>query len=122
MDRVKTIIQLLGDLATFVWLLLRQQSALAAENLVLRKQLAVYQERTLKPRRPDAPLRVWVRHYNRSRLHSSLGPGIPDPPAILTHKHRHRVPRYCKVVAHPVPGELLIFAPEQAVAYSCPLR
>ena len=53
MDGVRTIIKLLHDLATFIWLILRPQVALAAETLFLRKQLAMYQERKLKPRRPD---------------------------------------------------------------------
>jgi hypothetical protein len=44
MEDVKTIITLLGDLATFFWLSLRPQSALAAENLFLRKQLAMYRD------------------------------------------------------------------------------
>jgi hypothetical protein len=42
MDGVKTIIKLLGDLATFLGLVLRPQGALAAENLFLRKQLAMF--------------------------------------------------------------------------------
>ncbi len=58
MDGARTLIQLLRDLTCFIWLLLRRQGALAAENLFLRKQLAMYQERDLKPRRPDTPLRV----------------------------------------------------------------
>jgi len=37
MDGIKSIITLLGDLATFLWLHLRSQGALAAENLFLRK-------------------------------------------------------------------------------------
>jgi hypothetical protein len=39
MEGVKTIITLIGDLATFLWLSLRPKAALAAENLFLRKQL-----------------------------------------------------------------------------------
>ena len=58
MEGVKTIISLLGDLATFLWLTLRPQSTLAAENLFLRKQLAMFQERKAKPRRPDTPIRI----------------------------------------------------------------
>ena len=58
MEGVKTIITLLGDLAAFFWLTLRPQSTLAAENLFLRKQLAMFQERKAKPRRPDAPIRI----------------------------------------------------------------
>ena len=58
MESVKTIITLLGDLAAFFWLTLRPQSALAAENLFLRKQLAMFQERKVKPHRPDTPIRI----------------------------------------------------------------
>lgn len=39
MESVKTIITLLGDLTTFLWLILRPQCAFAVENLFLRKQL-----------------------------------------------------------------------------------
>ncbi|MCP4557332.1 MAG: transposase, partial [Herbaspirillum sp.] len=28
-------------------------------------------------------LKEWIEHYNRGRPHSSLGPGLPDPPAGL---------------------------------------
>ena len=51
----------------------------------------------------------WVAHYNRGRPHTSLGPGIPDPPIdlpVTPHEHRHRIPSHCKVVAHPVLGGL----------------
>jgi hypothetical protein len=48
MDVVLTTIKLLRDLATFFWLLLRSPAALAAENLFLRRQLAMYQERKLE--------------------------------------------------------------------------
>ncbi|MGB5520424.1 MAG: helix-turn-helix domain-containing protein [Gammaproteobacteria bacterium] len=37
---------------------MRPHGALAAENLFLRKQLAMYHERNVKPRRPDAAFRV----------------------------------------------------------------
>jgi len=58
MDGAQATIKLLGDLAIFVWLVLRPHGGLAAENLFLRKQLAMFQERKLKPRRPDAPFRI----------------------------------------------------------------
>ncbi len=46
------------DLARCVATSLRSRAALAAENLFLRKQLALYRERQVKPRRPSAPLRL----------------------------------------------------------------
>ena len=44
---------LVADAMRFIALLARSRSALAAENLFLRKQLAFYQERKFKPRRFD---------------------------------------------------------------------
>ncbi len=48
MRLAKVIIQLLADLGSFVWLLLRPSRAVASENLFLRKQLAMYQERACR--------------------------------------------------------------------------
>ncbi len=58
MDSIRAIFRLLSDLVTFFCLLLRPQVTLATENLFLRKQLVMYQERGQKPRRPDLSLRV----------------------------------------------------------------
>ena len=51
----------------------------------------------------------WVAHYNQGRPHSSIGPGIPDPPSdlpVTPQIHRHRIPNHLKVVTHPVLGGL----------------
>ena len=59
----KTLLRLLMDVSRFVGLCLRPSPALAAENLFLRKQLALYQERQVKPRRTTPALRmvlVWL--------------------------------------------------------------
>ena len=58
MNGVKTLITLHGDLAAFLGLLVRPRSALAAENLFLHKQLTMYQQRKLNPRRTDTPFRI----------------------------------------------------------------
>ena len=50
-------------------------------------------------------LRSWLRHYNRGRPHSSLGPGLPDPPLnfrVHLQRQRHRFDRSNRVVAHRV--------------------
>jgi putative transposase len=50
-------------------------------------------------------LRSWLRHYNRGRPHSSLGPGLPDPPLnsrMRLQHHRHRFDRPSLIVAHSV--------------------
>ena len=46
------------DLLRFLGLGMRSRTSLAAENLFLRKQLAFYQERKVKPRRADNPTRL----------------------------------------------------------------
>ena len=53
-------------------------------------------------------LREWVGHYNRGRPHSSLGPGIPEPPQLKVPAsvHRHMLPAGCRVKSTPVLGGL----------------
>ena len=120
------------ELSTFLRSCVRSRSALLAENLFLRKQLAFYQEHQLRPRRlTDAArislvlwskfcdwrseshlrslLKQWVAHYNQSRPHSSLGPGIPEPSNLLPplpSSGRHTLPEGSRVVARPVLGGL----------------
>ena len=49
-------------------------------------------------------LKEWVRHYNRTRPHSSLGPGIPEPmlPNIEPQAKRHEIPENHRVVVMPI--------------------
>jgi hypothetical protein len=49
----RAIVEVLCDLLKLATLFLRPASAIRAENLVLRKQLAAYIERGIKPRRLD---------------------------------------------------------------------
>lgn len=50
--------QLLADLLRFAIVALRPTRVVSAENLFLRRQLAVYVERGVKPRRPDVATRM----------------------------------------------------------------
>ena len=54
-----TIGQVLFDLAVLIALAFRSRTELAAENLFLRKQLALFQERQVRPRRAKDSTR-WV--------------------------------------------------------------
>ena len=48
-------------------------------------------------------LREWVRHYNRGRPHSRLGPGLPDSQTtMVVPTCRHRIPEGHRVVAMPI--------------------
>jgi transposase InsO family protein len=55
---VRTILRLVGDVVQFVSEAARSHAQLAAENLFLRKQLALYLERHVKPRRADDATRI----------------------------------------------------------------
>jgi putative transposase len=50
-----------------------------------------------------ATLRTWVTHYNRGRPHSSLGPGVPEPPPEgVVGSNGHALPEGYRVVATPI--------------------
>ena len=54
-------------------------------------------------------LAEWVTHYNQGRPHLSLGPGIPEPPAVFLPPQphgRHSLAQDCKVSARAILGGL----------------
>jgi hypothetical protein len=53
-----TLLTLVVDAVRYVGLCLCSPAALAAENLFLRKQLAMYQERNVKPKRATHATRI----------------------------------------------------------------
>ena len=61
----RTLAGLIPGFFLFPLLLLRSRSALAAENLFLRKQLGLLQERKVKPRRPDDSTRWLMAAHSR---------------------------------------------------------
>jgi len=66
MPLIYMMLTLLCDGLRFVCLCLRPSPALAAENLFLRKQLALYQERHVKPRRATNTTRmtlIWLARW-----------------------------------------------------------
>jgi putative transposase len=66
MPLARTLLMLRMDACRFLRLYWRPSLALAAENLFLRKQLALYQERQIKPRRPTQATRLalaWLAHW-----------------------------------------------------------
>jgi hypothetical protein len=55
---VKIVLRLLADLIGLAMLGIRPRQSLEAENLFLRRELALYRERGMKPRRIDAATTV----------------------------------------------------------------
>jgi putative transposase len=81
-----TLLRLLGDALHFLLLCLRPRAALAAENLFLRKQLALYQERHVQPRRATDTIRIaltWLARWFDWRQALAM-----VQPATLTRWHR----------------------------------
>jgi putative transposase len=80
------LLTLVCDGGRFLLLFLRPSPALAAENLFLRKQLALYQERQVKPRRATDATRlalVWLSRWFDWRQALAL-----VQPATFTRWHR----------------------------------
>jgi len=59
------LIQLAADAVRWCGLVLRSQRSIEAENLFLRRQLALYVERGVKPRRIDSVTRVALAFLSR---------------------------------------------------------
>ena len=58
MPAARIFLQLIADFVVYLGLLIRRRKAIAAENLFLRRQLALYQERKVGPRRIDRATRI----------------------------------------------------------------
>jgi putative transposase len=54
----RSVLRIIGDVVRLVSAGVRSHAQLAAENLFLRKQLALYVERQVKPRRADDATRI----------------------------------------------------------------
>ena len=61
----RIVLLLLADLFSLAPVSIRPKWAVEAENLLLRRQLALYKERGLKPRRIDAVTRVSLAFWSR---------------------------------------------------------
>ena len=62
---VQVILRLLADFVGLVALSVRPRRSIEAENLFLRRELALYKERGAKPRRVDAATRVSLAFLSR---------------------------------------------------------
>src|SRR5215471_8279010 len=103
-----TLWTLLGDSLQFLYLCLRCPTALAAENLFLRKQLALYQERQVKPKRATNVTRfalLWLARWFDWR--QAL---VIVQPATLLRWHREGFRLFWRWKSRPgrppIPGEL----------------
>jgi putative transposase len=104
----RVISGLLSDAFRLVLLLLRSSSAIRAENLVLRKQLAQYIERGVRPRRIDAVARISLALL--TRLFDWQNAVVIVRPATIVRWHRAGWRLFwrfkCKRSRPPIPPEL----------------
>jgi len=101
-------LRVVGDLVHFLCLGLRSRTSVAAENLFLRKQLAFYQERKVKPRRADNPTRltlVLLSHWFKWRDALTI---VKPRTFIAWHRKGFRIfwRWKCEVGRRPIPAEL----------------
>ena len=70
MPATRIFLRLIADFVVYLGLLVRRRKAIAAENLFLRRQLALYQERKVGPR--PGFLRMYLRTVRGETLMPSL--------------------------------------------------
>src|SRR5437764_15353093 len=105
----RTIVGVAFDILRLVVSFLRSSSAIRAENLVLRKQLASYIERGIKPRRVDHVTRVSLALF--TRLFDWRDTVVTIRPSTIVRWHRLGWRIFwrskCSAGQPPIPPELL---------------
>jgi hypothetical protein len=98
----------LRDLIALIRLELISRARLAAENLFLRKQLALYQERRTKPRRPDPTTRVALVLWSRWLDWCSMLSVVQPDTLICWHRRGWRLfwRWTSRPGRRPIPGDL----------------
>ena len=108
LQSARAIIGLVSDVLRLVVSFLRSSRAIRAENLVLRKQLARYIERGLKPRRVDYATRVGLALF--TRLFDWRDTVVNVRPATIVRWHRLGWRIFwrlkCRAGRPPIPAEL----------------
>src|SRR5262245_51462134 len=87
----RTVLDLVVDILHFAGLGLRTHGRLAAENLFLRKQLALYLERQAKPRRPSTATRLTLVVLARFIEWRSVLAIVQPDTLLRWHRHAFRV-------------------------------
>ena len=98
----------LADLLRFGILFFRSSSSIRAENLVLRRQLAQYIERGIKPRRVDHPTRVCLALFCRLCDWRATVVNVRPSTVIRWHRLGWRISwrLKCRAGRPPIPLEL----------------
>jgi hypothetical protein len=104
----RAIVGVVSDLLSLLALFMRSSRAIRAENLVLRRQLARYIERGIKPRRVDHATRVSLALF--TRLFDWRAAVVNVRPATIVRWHRQGWRIFwrlkCRAGRPPIPAEL----------------
>ena len=104
----RALVGVASDVLTLIVSFLRSSSAIRAENLVLRRQLARYIERGIKPRRVDHPTRVSLALF--TRMFDWRAAVVNVRPATIVRWHRLGWRIFwrlkCRARRPPIPAEL----------------
>ena len=104
----RTFVGVASDVLTLIVSFLRSSGAIRAENLVLRKQLASYIERGVKPRRMDHPTRVSFALF--TRMFDWRTAVVNVRPSTVVRWHRLGWGIFwrlkCRMGRRPIPAEL----------------
>jgi len=105
---VRSIAGVLADVVSLGVLFFRSSSSIRAENLVLRRQLAQYIERGIKPRRVDHPTRVCLAVFSRLCDWRTTVVNVRPSTMIRWHRLGWRIfwRLKCKAGRPPIPLEL----------------
>ena len=84
MDIARALFQVVIDLISLLFLLMCSRGKLAAETLFLRKQLAMYKERSIKPGRIDSVTKLTLLGLSRFFLleRRTGGRSAQDPHSV----------------------------------------
>ena len=86
MPAARIFLQLIADFVVYLGLLTGRERRFTAENLFLRRQLALYQERKVDPRRIDPATRITLALLSRSGHGTGkrifLGRWLPSQPNV----------------------------------------
>jgi putative transposase len=108
LQSARAVLGIISDILRLGVLFFRSSSAIRAENLVLRKQLASYIERGIKPRRADHATRVSLTLFTRMFDWRAAVVNVRPSTIVRWHRMGWRIfwRLKCKQGRPPIPAEL----------------
>jgi hypothetical protein len=104
-DRLRSIVlRLLADLISAVMFTTKSRASLEAENLVLRREVALHKERRVKPRRIDAATRISLTLLSRMCAWCAMSSSAIAPWAAIEAQRAHTQLAGKEIFGNPATG------------------